>query len=133
MRFGRASPIISIVPVVIYTEILSAKHTQKQQDAFNAFLLRSSIERVDGTFEIARKAEEVRSRGITSAKKASQQRKIKTPDATIIATAIVQRADALHSLEPKHHSLSGSPMVDGLKICLPVAFGGQKGLLPPST
>lgn len=120
-----------IVSVVTYTEILSAKHNKQQRDAWEGFLKRSNVLRVDVTFPIAQKAEEVRSRAILASTK-SEQRRIKTPDAQIIATGIVQQADVLHSLEPKHLNLDGSPIVDGLRITLPCLATGQKTLLGPS-
>ena len=83
------------------------------------------------TFPIAQKAEEIRSRALTTGPK-SQRRNIRTPDAQIIATAFIQQADVLHSLEPKHHNLSGSSIVDGLKIMPPCLATGQKSFLPPS-
>lgn len=121
---------VLIVSVVTYTEILKAKHSQKQRDAWEGFLKRSNVLRVDVTFPIAQKAEEVRSRGITMSKK-HEERNIKTPDAQVIATAIVQRADVLHSLEPKHLAMSGGPIVDGLKITKPCLATGQMTFLEP--
>lgn len=120
-----------IVSVVTYTEILSAKHTAKQQQIWDAFLKRSNVLRVDVTFPIAQKAEEVRSRALSLGPK-SERRKIRTPDAQIIATAIVHQADVFHSLEPKHIALSGSPIVDGLTITKPSLVGGQKTFLEPA-
>lgn len=120
-----------IVSVVTYTEILSAKHTKRQRDAWDGFLKRSNVLRVDVTFPIAQKAEEVRSRALITRPK-SEQRKIKTPDVQIIATAIIQQADVLHSLEPQHLNLSGSQIVDGLKIALPCLATGQKTFLTPN-
>lgn len=117
-----------MLSVTTYTEILSAKHTKKQMEALDKFLLRSNIVRIETSFQIAKKAEQVRSRGMTRAKK-GQKRSIKTPDATIIAAAIVFGADVMHSLEPRHHSLSGTGIVDGLTITPPRDPTGQL-LLP---
>jgi predicted nucleic acid-binding protein len=120
-----------ILSVVTYTEILTAKHSRRQRDAWESFLKRSSVLRVDVTFPIAQKAEEIRSRALTMGPK-GEQRKIRTPDAQIIATAIVQQADFFHSLEPKHHSLSGSPIVDGIRISPPCLGTRQKTMFPPA-
>jgi predicted nucleic acid-binding protein len=118
---------ILVVSVNTYTEMLRAKHTQEQADMFDAFLRRQSIVRVGVTFPIGQKAEEIRSRGLTLFPK-NQKRSIATPDAQIIATAIVHKCDVLHSMEPKHHNLSGHAAVDGLKIVLPRHISGQKAL-----
>jgi predicted nucleic acid-binding protein len=116
-----------IVAVTTYTEILRAKHTDEQIELFDRFLQRSNVIKVDTTFQIAQKAERIRSRAIETAKK-HEKRNIKTPDATIIATAIVYGADVLHSMEPRHHKLSESDIVDGLRIMLPQDLSGQKML-----
>jgi hypothetical protein len=83
--------------------------------------------RVDVSFPIAQKAEQIRSRAITLFKK-GQKRAITTSDAQIIATAIVHGCDVLHSLEPQHQNLSRHECVDGLRITAPMEFGGQKAL-----
>jgi predicted nucleic acid-binding protein len=121
---GRA---MLIVPVTVYTEIVRAKHAPQQIRAFDAFLSRSTVRRADGSFNVAKKAEQIRSRGHTLSRR-GEARNIKTPDATIIATAILFEVDALHSLEPRHHRLSGTKIVEGLKICSPVHVSGQRAL-----
>lgn len=63
----------------------------------------------DTTVPIAQKASRIRSRG------EEEGRKIKTPDATIMATAILYEADVLHSLDPRLLNLSGKSIVDGLE------------------
>lgn len=119
--------IVLMLSVTTYTEILTAKHTKEQLETLDKFLMRSNIMRIETTFQIAKKAEQIRSRGLTQPTK-SQIRKIRTPDATIIASAIIFGADLMHSLEPKHHSLSGSSIVDGLKITMPQDPSGQRML-----
>ena len=46
-------------------------------------------------------------------------RRLRTPDAVFIATALLHRVDALHSFDDDHLSLSRRPEVDGLLICKP--------------
>lgn len=111
-----------IVPVTIYMEILHAKHKPEQIAAFEEFLRRSNVIKVETTFPIAQKVQEIRSRAIAAS------RSIKTPDATIIATAIVHKADVLHTLDDRTIALSGSPIVDGLHITLPRDPSGQLAL-----
>lgn len=118
-----------IVSVTTYTEIVHAKHTDEQIALLDLFLKRSNVVRADTTFAVAQKAEQVRSRGIELAPSKHEVRNIKTPDATIIATAIVHQVDVLHSLEPRHIALSESPIVDGLKITAPRHPSGQSSLL----
>lgn len=124
-----------VMSVTTYSEMLTTKHTPEQLEMFNKFLMRRNIQRVPVTFGIAQKAAEVRSRGETIPDQQGNIRKIKTPDATIIATAIVYKVTALHSCEPKHHRLSRSEIVDGILITNPGDFSGQQALnlvIPPN-
>jgi len=112
-----------IVSVTTCTEMLETKHTSDQWNAFNLFLNRSNVVLANITLPIAQLASAIRIKG------AVENRKIKTPDAQILATAILYKADALHSLDPHHISLNGSAIVDGLRITPPLSLGGQHGLL----
>lgn len=108
-----------ILSVTTFSEILESKYTAEQLDKLKRFLLRSNVIKVDTTFHIAQKASQIRNAGL------AEGRKIKTPDATILATAILFKADVLHSLDPHHLNLNGSPIVDGLRITLPQLLSGQ--------
>jgi predicted nucleic acid-binding protein len=121
------SEAVLIVPVTIISEILDSKLSGNQRAKLTAFLKRSNVVNADTTLNIARKAREIRDAGQAMKPK----RNIKTPDATIIATAIIYGCDALHSLDDRGNGplrLSGLPAVDGLKICKPISASGQKGL-----
>lgn len=124
---------ILVFPVTVYAEVLHAKHSEEQIAAFDKFLLRSSIVTAEQSMQVSRLAQTVRSRGIqmdTDGRKPKkgQERSIKASDALIIATAMLYDVDAFHSLEPKHLRLSGSPIVDGLRITKPVDVSGQLAL-----
>ena len=111
-----------LLAVTVITEILESKHTPEQMDRFNKFLKNPNVITGDTTAPIAMRASRIRSDG------AATGRSLKTPDATIMATSIIYRVDALHTLEPKLINLTGMPLVDGLRISLPIAFHGQGGL-----
>ncbi len=111
-----------VVSVTAYSEVLEAKHTPQQMTAFRNFLKRSNVALADNTIIIAEKAGQVRSRGLATG------RKIKTPDATYLATAIIYKATVLHSLDPDMLNLNGSPIVDGLAITKPCDYRGQQAL-----
>jgi predicted nucleic acid-binding protein len=119
-----------IVSTILYTEVLETKHTQQQLDRFRLFLKRSNIVVCDVTLAIAEKARQIRDAGLSN----DPQRKIRTIDAQIIATAILKRAHVLHSLDPHMLNLNASPVVDGLYITNPCELRGdmeQHSLLPP--
>jgi len=109
---GNASLLVS---VVAYSEVLRAKHTAEQFEAFEKFLGRSNIVVADNDIRIAKKAEEGRSRALP-------RKKIKTADATHLATAIIYQADVFHTTDGKLIGCNGSPVVDGLKISLPISL-----------
>jgi len=113
---------VLLVPATVVTEILDVNNSASEQ--LEEFLERDNVVHCDITLPVSRQARKVRERGATLPKK-HQARKIKTPDAQIIAVAIVYEADALYSMEPKHHSLSGSKIVDGLVIMSPRDPSGQ--------
>jgi predicted nucleic acid-binding protein len=116
---------VLLVPVTAYSEVLEAKHTPNQMVQFKKFLERSNVVVADVTQAIAEKAGQIRSRGL----EAKPKRKIATPDAIFIATAIIYRADAFHTLETTQlPQLSGLDIVDKLKICPPGPLSGHRSL-----
>lgn len=128
-----ANRCVLMVPVTVYTEIVRAKHSAEQITAFDRFLDRSNVMTIEQSIGVARATERLRSRAVSmdldgGKVKAGQERSIKASDAAIIATAILYKADVIHSLEPKHIILSGSPIVEGMRICKPVGPGGQLAL-----
>ena len=101
------------VPVTAYSEILEAHHTPEQMEKFRKFLQRSNVDVANITQPIAEKAGQARSRALALVPKV----KLRTPDATYIATAIVYKASVFHTLEASQlPQLSETPVVDGLKI-----------------
>ena len=111
-----------LLAVTVITEILESKHTKQQMDQFEKFRERPNVITADTTVPIAMKARKIRSDGD------SEGRKIKTPDATIMATAIIYKANVLHTMEPKLIALSGLPIVDGLVISEPISLTGQPSI-----
>lgn len=123
-----AGAAILLMPVIAYSEVLEAYYTPAQISRFRQFLERSNVEVANITKPIAEKAGQIRNRGLT----AKPKRSIKTPDATFIATAIVYKANVLHTLEEGGWAaFSGSDMVDGLKISKPRPFRGTTSLFNP--
>ena len=113
-----------IMSAIVYSEILEAKHSKQQMKQFQMFLKRSNVIVVDVTIGMAQKAAEIRGK----AAKAKEKRRLKTPDAIVIATALVYGADVLHSFDPHLVNLSGTAIVDGLKITHPHLITGQRAL-----
>ena len=117
-----------LVPVIAYSEILEAKHTPDQMDLFRKFLQRSNVEVANITQEIAEKTGQVRSRALGLHPKV----KLRTPDATYIAVAIVFKAEVLHTLEANQlPQLSGTSVVEGLKITAPRPLKGTSSFMCP--
>ncbi len=114
---------ILIVPVTIYTEMQRSKFQKNKWRQFEKSLTRSNVIVADITATIAQRASQVRD------KAESEGRKIKTGDATIIATAIIYNANALHTFDPPLLNLHKSDTVGGLSITHPLPRSGQHGLL----
>lgn len=108
-----------VVSVVAHTEVLRAKHSDEQIKKFRDFLARSNVLVIDVDLRVSEKAEEIRSKALPTG------RKIKTPDAQHLATAIIYRVDVFHTLDDKLLNLNGSALVDGLVISKPIAKSGQ--------
>ncbi|MFO0966087.1 MAG: PIN domain-containing protein [Gemmataceae bacterium] len=110
-----------ITSVVAYSEVLSARHSEEQMARFRGFLKRSNVTIAENTLVIAEKVGQIRSLCLSQ----SPKRKLKTPDATFIATAIIYKADVLHSTDPDILRLNGNPAVEGLRIATPSSLTGQ--------
>lgn len=116
-----------VVPVTIATEVLQSRMTKSQKETFEHFLKHQYVVLADTTLAIAQKAAAIREAGLVMQPK----RKIKTPDATILATAIVHNCDALHSLDNRgsgHLRLAGHPILGSLEVTAPRLLSGQKAL-----
>ncbi len=118
---GASPRAILIVSVIAYAEILEARQTAEQMDQLEGFLKRSNVILANNDIRIAQKAGEIRSRGLAE----KPIRKIKTPDATHLATALIYQADAFHTFDARILALNESPIIDGLKVCQPIALHGQ--------
>ena len=114
---------VLVVPVTVFTEMQPSKFTTEQWERFQNTVRRSNVVVANTTPAIAQKGSQLRDRA------EAEGRKIKTGDATIIATAITYRVNVLHTFEPRHINLSGSAVVEGLRITRPLPLSGQKGLI----
>jgi predicted nucleic acid-binding protein len=116
-----------ILSVTTFSELLESKFTPAQFALLMGFVKRSNVVSVNLTIPVAMKAAKIRDAGQRDG------RKIKTPDAQIIATAVSHRADVLHTLDDKILALDGSPIVDGLCISRPKLITGQASLMSKPT
>src|SRR5262245_48281805 len=90
-----ANEAILIISTTVYTEILEGELTDGVRDCLDKFLARSNVVIADLTKPIAQRAAQIRTRGHQETPK----RKVKTPDAQMVATALALNADVLHSLD----------------------------------
>ena len=99
--------------VMTQTEVLSGTLSEPAQKIFESIFKRQNIYMVDVTQKIGQLAHDIRNhyrnKGI----------KLKTPDATHLATAIIHGADEFHTFDEQLLKLN--PVVAGypLKICKP--------------
>jgi predicted nucleic acid-binding protein len=112
---GKANLIFS---VTTFTEILASKFSENQRNQLEKLLLRSNVLKADTTFRIAQAAATIRDAGL------KEKRKIRTPDATILAVAVLFKVNALHTLDSDMLTLNGSSIASGLRITKPYPFSG---------
>lgn len=112
------------ISTILIAELTMTKATREQRDSIDRFLRRSNVNIVDVTIDIARLAGELRKWGELQ----QPVRKVKTPDAIVIATASIHNVDALHALDNRMLRLNGHGPVSTLRISKPVPFGQQRGL-----
>src|SRR5262245_24739625 len=89
-----AGQINLILPVTVIAELLEGKFKPEQWARLQQWLKRSNILAAPTTTLIAEKAAMIRQLALES----KEHRSIKTPDATIIATAILHQVRCLHTL-----------------------------------
>ena len=108
--------------VTTVSELLDIIPGSDAQDSFQRFCERRNVRVANVDMGIAAKAAQIRTAALATG------RKLKTPDAQIIATAIIYRADVLHTFDKKLLALSGTATVDGLTIVSPRPWSGQQSL-----
>ncbi len=125
-----AGKALMILPVTVYTEVLTTKVRGKAGD-FSLFIQNPNVRRAELTFAVAEKVRQVRQRGLAERPK----RSLKTGDAQILATALLHKATILHSMDPHLLSLNGHETADRLRITKPCLLGGYRPLpgtlMPP--
>ncbi len=110
-----------VTSTMAYLEVLKGKHTPEQIDVFERFMKRTNVVALDIHMGVIRKAETIR----TSSLLLKPMRCIKSPDSIFAASAMLLKADALHSLDSDLLNLNGMDVVDKLKIVLPMPRSGQ--------
>lgn len=111
-----------VVSSLIDFEISEARHTPEQITRVRSFLKRSNIARIDAGGPVTELAAKIRD-GLVK-----EDKTLRRADAIILATAILYRADVLHSTDEHHLRLNGSPLVHGLLIETPSPFNRQRAL-----
>ncbi len=106
---------------MVYLEVLRAKHTKKQMKKFELFMLRSNVTILDMHRGVVKKAETIRSKCL----KMVPKRSLKSPDAIYAATAIMLKADVLHTSDDDLLELSKTDAVNKLVITYPMPKSGQ--------
>ena len=111
-----------VCSTLIEFEISDARHTPEKILHVRNFLKRRNVSMIDAGPTVTELAGKLRDALI------AEDRKLKRADAIILATAIIHRADVLHSTDEHHLRLNGSPLVCGLKITTPEPFNRQQPL-----
>ncbi len=108
-----------VTSVLAKTEVLESSLDATGRAFFDDIFKRSNFVLCDVTEPISDLAREIRDHCQLSG------RKIKTPDATHLATAIAYRVDAMHTFDGGLLSLSGNGTGRPLLICKPKGVQGE--------
>ena len=112
-----------IVSALVYVEVLESKMPSTDIKRFEGFMQnRKEVEIVAVDTQIARKARAIRDSGIENGKK------ISTPDAVHLATAIISGARYLHTFDHLLLSLNGEKEAEGIDITPCYASGITRSL-----
>ena len=107
------------VSTVIYPEVLESTMPPNAIKTFDKFMQnRADIAVVAVDIRVAQKAQEIRNKI-----------NLKTPDAIHIATAIINKATALHTYDDKMLKFNEKPQVDGLVITKCYITGQTRSLI----
>lgn len=113
---------IIVTSSITFAEVYASKLDEEQKQRYNSVLKRPSMPPIDAHTGINIKASEIREYYNDLGKK------ITTPDAIHLATAILTGVDALHTFdEDDLIPLSGDVMGHNLKICKPKSVQGIMG------
>lgn len=110
-----------ITSSLVRSEVLDKGYDTGVREKLRNLFRRPSFMIVEANTAISDKAGDIRDALLQSG------RKLKTEDATFVATAILHGAQALHTFDDHQLALSGLPAVDGMVITKPQA---EQTLLP---
>ena len=110
------------VSTLVYPEVLETRMPSGAIETFRGFMQnKKEVEILAVDIRVAEKAQEIRNRCSTT-------RKIKTPDAVHIATAIISGAKAFHTFDKGLLSWDGKDEVDRLSITTCHTQGTQSSI-----
>jgi predicted nucleic acid-binding protein len=115
-----------LAPVLCCAEVLNEAGQSDARTQFVGFLERPNVIPANVDIRVAERAAVFRERAIEALNRGEIQKGIRAPDAIIAATAVIYRASVLHSFDPVLLSLSGSEIIDGLKVSVPADPTGQQ-------
>lgn len=108
-----------LVSSIVRAEVLDKDGFSSAGTDFCEFCKRSNVIRASADFRVADKAATFREATRWAMAEGDINAAIKAPDALIVATAVIYKADVLHTFDPTLLSLSGSSLIDGLKTSTP--------------
>ncbi len=114
---------IIVTSALTLTEVFTGELNDEQKERYNSVFKRPSTVQIDVHNNISLKASEIREHYN------KQKKKIKSPDAIHLATAILTGVDALHTFDKDDLiPLNGNVMGHNLKICKPKSAQSTFGI-----
>lgn len=115
----RDGKIIMVVPAVVCVEVLNRVGASDAGTQFREFCKRSGVVRASIDFRVAELAATYRELILEAHSRGEISTSLKAPDALIVATSVIYRADVLHTFDPLLLELSESALVGGMLIVPP--------------
>jgi len=110
-----------IVSAIVAAEILDESAGSPVRNKFREFMKRSNVVAANADFRVADLAADIRERTRELESQGKMKKSVKAPDAMILASAIIYRAEVLHTFDPILLSLDQSEVVHRLRITVPIS------------
>ncbi len=110
-----------VVSAIVGAEVLDRAGVSTAGTQFREYIKRPNIIRADADFRVGERAAEIRQRANDAIASGRIKKGVKAPDAMIVATALIYKADVLHTFDPVLIGLDQDPVVEGLRITEPTS------------
>jgi predicted nucleic acid-binding protein len=112
-----------LVSAVSFAEVLDKAGESNAGTQFQGFVKQPSVIVANVDIRVGLLAKTIRETAISAVARQEIPKSVSIPDALIAATAVIYRAEELHTFDPVLISIDGWPVLRGLKIGRPENLG----------